>query len=58
MNELCVDAKVAVHVGDDPVNDKQGALAAGLESWLWKVDVMSFEELADRMLQPATRSVR
>lgn len=32
-DELGVDATVAVHVGDDPTNDKQGALAAGLESW-------------------------
>lgn len=32
-DELCVNAEVAVHVGDDPTNDKQGALAAGLESW-------------------------
>ncbi|XP_024401029.1 uncharacterized protein [Physcomitrium patens] len=53
LNELDVDASAAVHVGDDPTNDKQGALAAGLESWLWKVDVKSFEELADRVLQPA-----
>ena len=30
---LGVDATAAVHVGDDPTNDKQGALAAGLESW-------------------------
>lgn len=55
LNELGVDASVAVHVGDDSTNDKQGALAAGLESWLWKVDVKSFGELADRVLQPATR---
>jgi hypothetical protein len=32
-DELGVDASVAVHVGDDSTNDKQGALAAGLESW-------------------------
>lgn len=32
-DELGVDATEAVHVGDDPTNDKQGALAAGLESW-------------------------
>ncbi|KAG0564022.1 hypothetical protein KC19_8G076600 [Ceratodon purpureus] len=58
LNALGVDATAAVHVGDDPTNDKQGALAAGLESWLWKVDVKSFGELADRILQPATRSLR
>ena len=33
LDELGVDASVAVHVGDDPTNDKQGALNAGLESW-------------------------
>lgn len=33
---LGVDATAAVHVGDDPTNDKQGALAAGLESWYCK----------------------
>ncbi|KAG0608022.1 hypothetical protein M758_8G071800 [Ceratodon purpureus] len=58
LNALGVDATATVHVGDDPTNDKQGALAAGLESWLWKVDVKSFGELADRILQPATGSLR
>jgi FMN phosphatase YigB (HAD superfamily) len=55
LNELGVDASVAMHVGDGSTNDKQGALATGLESWLWKVDVKSFGELADRILQPVTQ---
>lgn len=31
--QLGVVASNAVHVGDDPTNDKQGAIAVGLESW-------------------------
>lgn len=31
--QLGVVASNAVHVGDDPKADKQGAIAVGLESW-------------------------
>ncbi|GBG61386.1 hypothetical protein CBR_g20417 [Chara braunii] len=41
-----------VHVGDDPIADKQGANNAGIDCWLWKIDVLSFSEIADRILGP------
>ncbi|GBG86460.1 hypothetical protein CBR_g41455 [Chara braunii] len=41
-----------VHVGDDPIADKQGANDAGIDCWLWKRDVLSFLEIADRILSP------
>ncbi|CAI5984282.1 unnamed protein product [Closterium sp. NIES-65] len=40
----------AVHVGDDAVNDLQGAMDAGLHAWLWKQDVKSFDDITRRVL--------
>jgi REG-2-like HAD superfamily hydrolase len=40
-----------VHVGDDRRNDVWGARDAGILSWLWGVDVHSFEEVARRVLK-------
>eukprot|EP00210_Caulerpa_lentillifera_P009492 g9052.t1 len=39
-----------VHVGDDRRNDLWGARDAGIEAWLWRSDVNSFREIADRIL--------
>ncbi|KAL3684618.1 hypothetical protein R1sor_002640 [Riccia sorocarpa] len=50
LKELKVEAGQAVHVGDDEVNDKAGAEALGIKSWLWKKDVQSFDEVAGRIL--------
>ncbi|CAM6116643.1 unnamed protein product [Calypogeia fissa] len=50
LKELKVGAQDAVHVGDDATNDKAGALAIGIESWLWKKDVKTFQEIVDRIL--------
>eukprot|EP00850_Spirogloea_muscicola_P012928 SM000085S23278 [mRNA] locus=s85:498523:501181:+ [translate_table: standard] len=53
LDELAVAApELAVHVGDDPVADYQGALEAGLDAWLWQKDVMTFRDIADRILPP------
>lgn len=41
----------AVHVGDDRRNDVWGARDAGLNAWLWGVDVHSFDEVARRVLK-------
>lgn len=55
-DQLGAEAMDAVHVGDDLVNDKQGANRAGIDAWLWKEDVKSFEELTNLVLRPVTRS--
>lgn len=39
-----------VHVGDDRRNDVWGARDAGVNAWLWGVDVRSFQQVADRLL--------
>lgn len=44
------DPKQAVHVGDDLAADFEGATAVGLNAWLWKRDVRSFDELLRRVL--------
>lgn len=38
-----------VHVGDDPVDDFDGARAAGLQSWLWGRDVRTAADVARRL---------
>ncbi|XP_024519441.1 haloacid dehalogenase-like hydrolase domain-containing protein 3 isoform X2 [Selaginella moellendorffii] len=53
-DELGVQARDTVHVGDDPVADKQGANAVGIDAWLWKKEVKSFEEIKDRILVPTS----
>ncbi|EFJ08953.1 hypothetical protein SELMODRAFT_90084, partial [Selaginella moellendorffii] len=54
LDELGVQARDTVHVGDDPVADKQGANAVGIDAWLWKKEVKSFEEIKDRILVPTS----
>lgn len=39
-----------VHVGDDEKADKGGANAAGIDCWLWGVDVKSFGDIQNRIL--------
>ncbi|GMH43370.1 hypothetical protein BSKO_11292 [Bryopsis sp. KO-2023] len=39
-----------VHVGDDRRNDLWGARDAGIDVWLWGVDVKSYKDIADRIL--------
>lgn len=43
-------ASDVVHVGDDRRNDVWGARDAGVNAWLWGVDVKSFQQVADRLL--------
>ncbi|KAK3250943.1 hypothetical protein CYMTET_39703 [Cymbomonas tetramitiformis] len=52
LQELQVDDPAdALHVGDDRINDKFGAEAAGLDAILWKEDLHNFEELAQLILR-------
>lgn len=76
-DELGIESSAAVHVGDDLVADKQGAIAVGINAWcvahmqvvfgapvnglltisrvaarLWKKEVKTFEEIANRILKP------
>eukprot|EP00271_Cylindrocystis_brebissonii_P015581 TRINITY_DN38514_c0_g1_i1.p1 TRINITY_DN38514_c0_g1~~TRINITY_DN38514_c0_g1_i1.p1 ORF type:complete len:430 (-),score=15.84 TRINITY_DN38514_c0_g1_i1:390-1679(-) len=46
---LQVDPHEAVHVGDDRRNDVWGARDAGCDAWLWREDVFSFREVAERI---------
>lgn len=46
---LGVQPEDAVHVGDDRRNDIWGARDAGCDAWLWGSDVLSFEEVAQRI---------
>lgn len=44
----CAPAQ-AVHVGDSPFEDVEGARSAGIEAWLWGQDVNDFRELGTRL---------
>ncbi|KAJ7536705.1 hypothetical protein O6H91_12G078400 [Diphasiastrum complanatum] len=50
LDALGASASQTVHVGDDPIADKIGAKALGIDAWLWKNDVKSFQEVAARIL--------
>lgn len=51
LRELDVKANETVLLGDDPIADKEGARAVGIDAWLWKKEVITFEEVADKVLQ-------
>ncbi|GAQ77940.1 Haloacid dehalogenase-like hydrolase superfamily protein [Klebsormidium nitens] len=40
----------AAHIGDDRTADVDGAKAAGMQAWLWKEDVKTFDELVRLIL--------
>ncbi|THG08242.1 hypothetical protein TEA_010992 [Camellia sinensis var. sinensis] len=46
---LGVKPEDVVHVGDDCRNDIWGARDAGCDAWLWRSDVHSFKEVAQRI---------
>lgn len=48
--KLALDPHEVVHLGDDRRNDVWGARDAGITAWLWGTDVMSFEEVAEKVL--------
>nr|GMD22846.1 haloacid dehalogenase-like hydrolase domain-containing protein 3 [Ipomoea batatas] len=50
LDQICVEKAKAVHVGDDPEADKEGANAAGIDCWLWGTDVKSFADIQSRVL--------
>lgn len=51
LDQLGVDVSKAIHVGDDPRNDKIGANSLGIDSWLWGKDVQTFQEILDRIIE-------
>ncbi|KAF6160013.1 hypothetical protein GIB67_033097 [Kingdonia uniflora] len=51
LNQVGVEARKAVHVGDDQEADKVGANAIGIDCWLWGSDVKTFAEIQDRILK-------
>lgn len=52
LDQVRVEARKAVHVGDDEKADKEGANVIGIDCWLWKKDVMSFADIQSRILFP------
>ena len=50
LQSLGVSARYAVHVGDSRKNDIVGARSAGIEAWQYGQDVVSFHDIASRML--------
>ncbi|KAM3206587.1 hypothetical protein ACQJBY_061977 [Aegilops geniculata] len=55
LEQIGVEARNAVHVGDDETADKAGANAIGLECWLWGEDVKEFSEIQHRILANGSR---
>ncbi|KAI5055651.1 hypothetical protein GOP47_0029172 [Adiantum capillus-veneris] len=51
LRELDVQANETVLLGDDPIADKEGAKAMGIDAWLWRKEINTFEEVADKVLQ-------
>lgn len=49
LDQLGVDVTKAIHVGDDPRNDKMGADALGIDSWLWGKEVHTFQAILHRI---------
>lgn len=54
LNSAQCDPHEVIHVGDDRRNDVWGARDAGIDAWLWKSDVNSFQEIANRILKTET----
>lgn len=50
LDQICVEKEMAVHVGDDPKADREGANAAGIQCWLWGTDVKSFADIQSRIV--------
>ncbi|KAH7292325.1 hypothetical protein KP509_29G061900 [Ceratopteris richardii] len=51
LSALNVEASEAVLLGDDPIADKEGARSVGMDAWLWKKEITTFEELVTKVLQ-------
>ncbi|XP_057485637.1 uncharacterized protein LOC130771940 [Actinidia eriantha] len=52
LDQISVDARKAVHVGDDEKADKAGANAVGIDCWLWGKDVKTFSDIQSHILLP------
>ncbi|KAF7092968.1 hypothetical protein CFC21_095410 [Triticum aestivum] len=55
LEQIGVEARNAVHVGDDETADKAGANAIGLECWLWGEDLKEFSEIQHRIVAKRLR---
>ncbi|KAL6566473.1 hypothetical protein OROGR_002088 [Orobanche gracilis] len=49
LDQISVEARNAVHVGDDTKADKAGANFVGIECWLWGADVKNFQDIQNRI---------
>ncbi|XP_071930794.1 uncharacterized protein [Coffea arabica] len=54
LDQMSVEARRAVHVGDDEKADKEGANAVGIDCWLWGTDVKTFSDIQSRLLLTET----
>lgn len=50
LDQVSVEARRAVHVGDDQKADKEGANAIGIDCWLWGVEVKKFSDIQSRII--------
>ncbi|KAG6651030.1 haloacid dehalogenase-like hydrolase domain-containing protein 3 isoform X2 [Carya illinoinensis] len=50
LDQLNAEACKAVHIGDDQKADKVGAIAIGVDCWLWGIDVKTFSDIGNRIL--------
>lgn len=57
LSKLDIQANEAVLLGDDPIADKEGARAVSIDSWLWRKEVQTFEEVADKILASKSHSL-
>ncbi|XBI76599.1 hypothetical protein VPH35_069816 [Triticum aestivum] len=55
LDQIGVEARNAVHVGDDETADKAGANAIGLKCWLWGEDVKKFSEIQHQIVAKGSR---
>ncbi|KAI8020704.1 Haloacid dehalogenase-like hydrolase domain-containing protein 3 [Camellia lanceoleosa] len=52
LDQTNIEARKAVHVGDDDKADKAGSNAIGIDCWLWGKDVKTFSDIQSRILIP------
>ncbi|KAM7484355.1 hypothetical protein LguiA_000364 [Lonicera macranthoides] len=50
LDQIDVEACKTVHIGDDQMADKSGAIAAGIDCWLWGTEVKTFSDIQKRIL--------
>ncbi|KAK7368066.1 hypothetical protein VNO80_10088 [Phaseolus coccineus] len=50
LDQVNVEACKALHIGDDEKADKLGANDVGIDCWLWGIDVKTFSDIQNRIL--------